>query len=206
LVVSLQHRVYGDPLKLVEEIVSEIDVKLEKDLEEVEKNVRQLVNDAINRKANELRAKIDDAIKRYRSAIESSRSKIEVDLRKIAERRKEEWIDKVIEDLKGRFVKGFVSDKSLYKEFLEKSLEWVLSVESKINIETDRNTAGIIEEIVNELKVSDRVNIISRDLRISGGFIAISSDKAVRYNYSLEHVIESNMYELKVRVAKILFG
>ena len=204
--MSLQHKVYGDPLKLVEEIVSEIDGKLEKDLEEVEKNVRQLANDAISRKASELRARIDDAIKKYRSSIESSRSKIEVDLRKIAERRKEEWINKVIEDLKERFVKEFVNDKRLYKEFLEESLKLILSIENKISIETDRRTASIIEEIIDELKVSDRVKITGRDLRISGGFIAISSDKAVRYNYSLEHVIESNMYELKVRVAKILFG
>lgn len=204
--MSLQHKVYGDPLKLIEEIASEIDGKLEKDLEEVEKNIRQLANDAISRKASELRARIDDAIKKYRSSIESSRSKIEVDLRKIIERRKEEWINKVIDDLKERFVKEFVSDKRLYREFLEESLKRILSIENKISIETNRHTASIIEEIVNELKVSDRVKITGRDLRISGGFIAISSDKAVRYNYSLEHVIESNMYELKVRVAKILFG
>ncbi|HWQ16660.1 MAG TPA: hypothetical protein VNL13_02385 [Sulfolobales archaeon] len=193
-------------MKLIEEIASEIDGKLEKDLEEVEKNIRQLANDAISRKASELRARIDDAIKKYRSSIESSRSKIEVDLRKIIERRKEEWINKVIDDLKERFVKEFVSDKRLYREFLEESLKRILSIENKISIETNRHTASIIEEIVNELKVSDRVKITGRDLRISGGFIAISSDKAVRYNYSLEHVIESNMYELKVRVAKILFG
>lgn len=204
--MSTQSRIYGDPSKIVEEIVSEIHEKLEKDLEEVEKSVRQLAGEAIGKKAGELRARVDSAVKRYRSVIESSRSKIEVDLKKTAERRKEEWVNRVIEDVKRRFVEELVGDRKLYKELLKRSLEEVLSIESKIKLETNRHTARIIEEIVNRLGISDRVEIISKDLRISGGFIALSSERAVRYNYSLEHLIDSNIYELKVRVAKILFG
>lgn len=206
MTMSTQSRIYGEPSKIVEEIVSEILEKLEKDLEEVEKSVRQLAGEAIGKKAGELRARVDNAVKRYRSVIESSRSKIEVDLKKAAEKRKEEWVNRVIEDVKRRFIEELVGDRKLYEELLKRSLEEVLSVENKIKLETNRHTARIIEKIVDSLGIGDRVEIISKDLRIGGGFIALSSEKAVRYNYSLEHLIDSNVYELKVRVAKILFG
>ncbi len=206
IVLSMQYRVYGDPSKVVEEIVSEISGKLDKNLEDAKKSAEQMAIDALNRKVMELRARIDDAVKRYRGSIESSRSKIEVDLKKISEKRKEEWVNRVVQDVKKRFIEDLVGSKDLYRKFLRRSLEEILSVENKITIETNKYTADIIEEIVEEMGVGDRVEITGKDLRIGGGFIALSGDKAVRYNYSLEQIIDSNVYELKVRIAKILFG
>ncbi len=108
--------------------------------------------------------------------------------------------------MKKRFIEDLVGSKDLYRKFLRRSLEEILSVENKISIETNKYTADIIEEIVEEMGVGDRVEITGKDLRIGGGFIALSGDKAVRYNYYLEQIIDSNVYELKVRIAKILFG
>lgn len=200
------YRIYGDPKKIVEEVSSEMLEKLEKMFGELKSSIKKDLEDLLNKKALELRSKIDESIKRYQSAIESKRSKIEVELKKIAEQRRETWISKAVEEIKERFIKELLNNRDLYRDFLKKSIETVLALESEVHIETNHVSANLVREIIDELGVRDRVKSISGELKISGGFIAFSKDRSVRYNYTLEHVIEASLYELKVRISRILFG
>jgi len=200
------HRVYGDPQKIVEEIASEILDKLDRMYRELEENVKRDLEVQVGRKVSELRARIDEGIKRYRGAVESARSKAEVEMKKAAEQRREEWINRVVEEVKDMFARELTRDEGLYKKFLHRSLETVLAFENEVHIETNKDTLELIEEVVKELKASNRVKSLSGELKTAGGFIAYSKDRSIRYNYTLEHVVESSMYELKVRVSRILFG
>jgi len=200
------YRVYGDPQKIVEEITSEILEKLEKMYGELEESIKRDLGDLVDKKVSELRAKIDEGIKRYRGAVESARSKAEVELKKAAEQRREEWINRAVEDVRSAFIKELVSNREHYRMFLKRSLEAVLAFEDEVHIETNRDSLGLLEEVVREINAGDRVKSLSGGLRTAGGFIAYSKDRSIRYNYTLEHVVESSMYELKVRISRILFG
>jgi len=200
------YRIYGDPQKIVEEIGEEIADKISKSIEEIKSTAKKEAYEAISRKALELRSRIDDSLKRYRNFVESTRSKIEVELKKISERRKEEWVNKIVAEIKERFIRGIVSDKNSYRELLKRSLESVLTSEKEIHIETNDSTAELLEEIIEELGLRERIRSINKSLNIRGGFIATSPDRSIRYNYTLEHMIDNNIYELKVRISRILFG
>ncbi len=200
------YRIYGDPQKIVDEVSSEALEKLEKMFGELRSSVKRDLEDLINKKAAELRSRIDEDIKKYRGTVESSRSKIEVELKKIAEQRREMWINKVVEDVKNRFIKELLENKELYKKFLRRSLEAVLALEGEVHIETNNASLNLVKEIIEEIGAGDKIRSISGGAKIDGGFIALSRDRSIRYNYTLEHVIEINLYELKVRISKILFG
>ncbi|MEM4970866.1 MAG: V-type ATP synthase subunit E family protein [Sulfolobales archaeon] len=200
------YRIYGDPQKIVEEISSEILERLEKMFEELRNNVKRDLEDLINKKASELRSRIDEGIKKYRGTIESSRSKLEVELKKIAEQRREIWINKVVDDVRNRFIKELLDNRELYKKFLRRSLEAVLALEGEVYIETNDSSLSLVKEVIEEIGAGDRVRSVSGGAKISGGFIALSRDRSIRYNYTLDHVIETSLYELKVRISRILFG
>jgi len=200
------YRIYGDPQKIVEEVSSEILEKLEKMFGELRNSIKRDLEDLVNKKVSELRSRIDEGIKKYQGTVESSRSKIEVELKKIAEQRREMWINKVVEDAKNRFIEELLENKELYKKFLRRSLEAVLALEGEVYIETNNASLNLVKEIIEEIGAGDKIRSISGEAKIDGGFIAFSGDRSIRYNYTLEHVIETNLYELKVRISKILFG
>ncbi len=200
------YRIYGDIQKIVDEVSSEVLERLEKMFGELRSSVKRDVEDLINKKVAELRSRIDEGIKRYRGTVESSRSKIEVELKKIAEQRREMWINKVVEDVKNRFIKELLENRELYKKFLRRSLEAVLTLEGELHIETNNASLNLVKEIIEEIEAGDKIRSISGGAKIDGGFIALSRDRSIRYNYTLEHVIETNLYELKVKISKILFG
>lgn len=200
------YRIHGNPERVIGSVEEDLVEKLEKAMDAVESEAAKLLDQALGMRISELMRKIDDAEKNYVNALESARSKAEVELKKRGERRKEEWVLKAVEEVKSKFVKIVVSDEELYRSYLERSLRDVLSNEDKILVQTDQRTARIIEEISRSADFKERVEITSTDLKALGGFIALSTDGSVRYNYTLDHVVSSREYELKVKISKTLFG
>lgn len=200
------YRIHGDPEKIIASVEEELVNKLEKAAEAVESEATKLLSQLLGKRIGELLRRIEDAEKNYVNALESARSKAEVELKKMGERRKEEWILRAVEEVKSSFIRRVLEDEGLYRSYLERSLRDVLSSEERILVQADERTARIIEEISRSAGFGERVRIESLDLKSSGGFVALSGDGGVRYNYTLDHVISSREYELKVKVSKTLFG
>ena len=141
--------ILGDPRKLLEYSEREFLERLASRIEDLKSDGYKVINDIFERKDRELRRRVEDAVRDSRLAIESFRSKIEVEVKNTRNRIKEGWINKALDEVRKMVIEKLKSDEDLYRSYLKSSLEKVLSGSSgKLFIEGDSRTIRIISGLI----------------------------------------------------------
>lgn len=207
----------GDVEKLVKTIIEGAQQEAEKVISKAREKADELVRKAVAeaRRKAEAEAEVivktakDEALRRRRSDVAKAR----MDSMRMVLDVKEKLIESVAEEAKKKILEMAGSEE--YKASLKAMIEEAIRVLGGGVIELVLNERdmklgidlhSIAKKLSNELGRKVELKLSSEPGRFLGGVVARSLEAGIEVDYTVEGILERKWKELRVKVAKQLFG
>ncbi len=201
-------RVRGNPQKLADNIVSEIQRDIESYLKKALDSSLGLIEDKKKHVIKELTEALKEEYSRFDENLKSLKARLDLELKAEISNKKSEIINKVIESS----IKKLRNRKSeaWYKEFMDKVFERLAKESKEIGelfIEVSDEDKDLAQELINKYRVEGaELTLSEKSSNIIGGAIARDKNASIVIDYSLDVLIKENETLLRSIAAKTLFG
>lgn len=201
-------RTYGDPAKFIENILEPKRRELEAKMREALGAAYELLESAYRDILNKGRARLSEQYMAAEDRLRSAQATKEAELRLTASRVKNEWISRVLEEVKRRL--AGIKGTETYAKFLARVFDAFLRESSgfeRLIVAAPKDDLEILKRLAEERgKTRPELTFEESDKPILGGFIAYTPDRRVSLNYTLDLMISSAETELRSLIERRLFG
>ncbi len=186
---------------IISKIKSEAEEEANKIIREAEEEAKKIIDNA-KREAELLRERI---LARGRDSAKAEKQRILASAKLSAKRKIEETKEGIIKEVFDKAlekIKNVEADnyKNTLKRLIKSSVEVLGSKDVRIKVR--KEDRGLVEDIIKELDIKAE---ISEELD-SMGVVVESPDESLIIDNRFERILERKMDELRIKVAKELFG
>ena len=207
----------GDVNKLIKTITESAEAEAQKIIgkakEKADEIIRKAVEEAKSKAESEaseiIRKERDEALRKRRSEVAKARMEA---FRRVLDY-KEKLIKGVVEEARKR-IQDFVKSES-YRKKLEEMIKDAIKVlgggtiELKLNERDSKlgiDLKALANEVARELNKAVELKLSSEVGNFTGGLIARSIEGGIEVDYTIEGILDRKWRNLRIEVAKILFG
>ncbi len=202
-----EERVLGDPRKLIEEALKDVEKEFKLKLEDLSEGAMRILESARIELVQEAEKRVSEILSRVTDRLKAEEAALQAQMRlKVAEERSK-WIDKAIELAKERFDEYAKTDE--YRELLRRMIESAVRQidAAEIIVEANERDAKLVKELLKEIDTGGKkVKLSDKPVDILGGIKAETPDGSIRLDLSLDIVFNRIAQDYRAIIARSLFG
>ncbi len=202
-----EERVLGDPRKLIEEALKDVEKEFKLKLEDLSEGARRILESTRIELVQEAERRISEILSKASDRLKAEEAALQAQMRlKVAEERSK-WIDRAI-DLAKEKLDEYASTEE-YKDLLRRMIESaVRQIDAEeIVLEANRRDAKTVKALLKEIDTGGkRVRLSDKPVEILGGIRAQTPDGSIRLDLSLDIVFNRVAQDYRALIARSLFG
>jgi vacuolar-type H+-ATPase subunit E/Vma4 len=199
--------IIGDPRKLIEEALKDVEEELRTKLEDVSEGALRILESARIEALKELEEQVSEILTRARDRLRAEEAVLQSRLRMEIAKTRGYWIDRVIEEAQKKFEE--YAETETYKEYLRKLLEKAVEqIDSpEIVVEANKRDIPLLEKLASEIDTKGKTIRVSREpVNILGGIRARSPDSRIKIDLSIDLIFDQIASDYRAQIAEALFG